>query len=67
MKKLFLLLMSVPVMVYSQRDYSAMLVSHNEIAPGLYRLFVGTSVSAVAFNGSDGLLLIDAAYEQTTR
>ncbi|NCC73166.1 MAG: MBL fold metallo-hydrolase [Sphingobacteriia bacterium] len=67
MKKLFLLLMSVPLMVYSQRDYSAMQVSHNEVAPGLYRLFVGNSVAVVAFNGPDGLLLIDAAYEQTIR
>ncbi|HPE35037.1 MAG TPA: hypothetical protein PLI65_09585 [Bacteroidales bacterium] len=33
MKKLFLLLMSVPVIIYSQRDYSAMLLSHNEVVP----------------------------------
>jgi cyclase len=52
--------------VSAQRDWSAMKVETMELAPDIYRLFVGNSVAVVAFSGPDGLLVVDAAYEQTS-
>lgn len=52
-------------MANAQRDWSAMTVTDTELAPGIHRLFVGGSVSVVAQVGDEGILLIDAAYEQT--
>jgi cyclase len=66
MKRFFLAMLLIPVLAYGQRDFSNMHISHTELAPGIHRLFVGDAVAVVAFTGSDGLLLIDAAYEQTT-
>lgn len=65
MKKIILFFFLLPALVFAQRDYSKMQVQHDELAPGVYRLFVGNSVAVVAFSGNDGLMLIDAAYEQT--
>jgi len=66
MKKLILIILILPMLGSAQRDYSAMHVSHIELAPGIHRLFVGDIVTVVAFTGDDGLMVIDAAYEQTT-
>ncbi len=69
MKRIFLLtilLLSVSVFTYAQRDWSKMQVETTELAPGIYRLFVGEAVAVVVFEGEDGILVIDAAYEQTT-
>ncbi|MBE0663802.1 MAG: MBL fold metallo-hydrolase [Bacteroidales bacterium] len=66
MKKLIHLILLVPILGFAQRDYSTMHVSHTELAPGIHRLFVGDIVTVVAFTGDDGLMVIDAAYEQTT-
>lgn len=60
------LIMLLPVMGFSQRDWSQVSVKTTEIAPGLYRLFVGDGVAVVASVGENGLLVIDAAYAQTT-
>jgi glyoxylase-like metal-dependent hydrolase (beta-lactamase superfamily II) len=67
MKKicLFFLLLT-PFLVFSQRDWSAMKVTTTEVASGVYRLFVGEGVATVLYVGKDGLMLFDAAYEQTT-
>lgn len=56
----------LPVLGFSQRDWSQMQLETTEISPGLYRLFIGQGVAVVAWAGDDGLLLIDAGYEQTT-
>lgn len=66
MKKFILLLTLLPFSLYAQRDYSKMHVSHTELSPGIHRLFVGDIVTVIAFHGDDGLMVIDAGYEQTT-
>ena len=66
MKKLTLILMIFPILLTAQRDFSKMHVSHTELAPGIHRLFIGDVVTVVAFHGDDGLVVIDAGYEQTT-
>jgi cyclase len=66
MKKLTLFLMLFPSLLTAQRDFAKMHVSHTELAPGVHRLFVGDIVAVLAFTGDDGLMVIDAAYEQTT-
>ncbi len=66
MKQLILALLLIPLMADAQRDYANMQISHHELTPGLHRLFVGDIVAVVAFTGDDGLLVIDAAYEQTS-
>jgi cyclase len=66
MKKIIFLLLLLPVIGFAQRDFANMHISHTELAPGIHRLFVGDIVTVVAFYGEDGLLVIDAAYEQTT-
>ncbi len=67
MKRIFtiFLIMLLPVAGFSQRDWSQVSVKTTEIAPDLFRLFVGDGVAVVAWVGEDGLLVIDAAYEQT--
>ncbi len=66
MRNLFLsLIISIPFISIAQRDYSKMEIFHSELAPGVHRLFVGNVVTVVAYDGPDGLILIDAAYEQT--
>lgn len=65
MKKLIVFLFLLPAMVYAQRDWAAMKVTTTEVAPGVYRLFVGEGVATVLFAGADGIMLIDAAYDQT--
>ncbi|MDP2424021.1 MAG: MBL fold metallo-hydrolase [Bacteroidales bacterium] len=67
MKKLIILFLLMPLWVAAQRDYTIMAVNHTELAPNVHRLFVGNVVTMVAFAGPDGLMLIDAAYEQTTK
>lgn len=52
--------------VSAQRDWAGMKVETTEVAPDVYRLFVGNSVAVVAFSGPEGLLVVDAAYEQTS-
>ncbi len=60
-----MLLFLLPMVLFAQRDWSAMKVVTTELAPDVYRLFVGEGVSVVAHIGPEGVLLIDAAYEQT--
>ncbi len=66
MNRLLLLFLLLPAITIAQRDFSIMPVNHSELAPNIHRLFVGDIVTVVAFTGPDGLMLIDAAYEQTT-
>lgn len=66
MKKITLTLLLLPLLGSAQRDYANMHISHSELAPNVHRLFVGDVVAVVASTGADGLMLIDAAYEQTT-
>lgn len=65
MKNIVFLLLFFPLLASAQRDWSAMTVSTSEMAPGIFRLFVGENVAVTAYAGEDGVLLIDAAYEQT--
>jgi cyclase len=66
MKKISLLLfLLLPVLAFAQRDWSAMKVTTTEVASGVYRLFVGEGVATALYVGQDGVMLIDAAYEQT--
>lgn len=65
MKKIAMLFLLLPLLGTAQQDWSAMTVETTELAPGVHRLFVGGRVSVVAFTGEEGVLLIDAAYEQT--
>jgi glyoxylase-like metal-dependent hydrolase (beta-lactamase superfamily II) len=55
----------LPLAGYGQRDWSAATVETTRMAEGVYRLFVDGRVSVTAFTGEDGVLLVDAAYEQT--
>jgi len=66
MKKLLIVLMMLPAVLFAQRDWANLPIEVTELAPGLHRLFVGNSVAVVVFEGSDGVLVIDAAYEQST-
>lgn len=66
MKKIAVILLFVPLIAFSQRDWSAMKVATTQVAPGVYRLFVGEGVATVLFVGEQGVMLIDAAYAQTT-
>jgi cyclase len=65
MKKIAFLCMLLPLVAVAQRDWSAMTIETTGLAPGIHRLFVGGSVSVIAFTGDEGVLLIDVAYEQT--
>lgn len=60
-----LFLFSFSLSVNAQRDWSSASIATTEVASGIYRLFVDERVAVVAFTGQDGVLLIDAAYEQT--
>ncbi len=66
MKKIAVFLLIVPLIAFAQRDWSAMKVTTTQVAPGVYRLFVGEGVATVLFVGEQGVMLIDAAYAQTT-
>lgn len=65
MKKLLVILFMIPLMGFSQRDWSNIDIDVTELAPGLHRLFVANAVSVVVFHGDEGTLVIDAAYEQS--
>lgn len=62
---LVLWIMMAPGILHAQRDWSSATVQTTEVATGIYRLFVDNRVAVVAFSGPDGIMLIDAAYEQT--
>ncbi len=49
-----------------QRDWSSIDIGVSELNTGIYRLFVNNSVAVVISTGQDGLLVIDAGYEQST-
>lgn len=67
MKYLTLFLMILlPLKGIGQIDLSQAGVTTSEEGPGVYRLLVAERVSVVAFTGPQGLMVIDAAYEQTT-
>ncbi|MFO8234048.1 MAG: MBL fold metallo-hydrolase [Bacteroidales bacterium] len=66
MKKLLFLLLMLPMLGFSQRDMSDIEIKSTEMAPGIYRLYIGDGVAMIAYYGDDGLLVIDAAYEQTS-
>ena len=55
----------IPSFSFAQRDWSSATIGTTRIADGIYRLFVDNRVAVVAHVGNDGVLLIDAAYEQT--
>lgn len=66
MKKIFLILfLLIPAAAFSQNNAEAVPVNTTQVAPGVYRLFVNERVATVLFVGADGVMLIDAAYQQT--
>ncbi len=65
MKRLLIILTLIPLFAAAQHDYAKMHISHSELTPGIHRLFVGDVVTVVAYTGDEGLMVIDAAYEQT--
>jgi glyoxylase-like metal-dependent hydrolase (beta-lactamase superfamily II) len=66
MKKLLLIFIFLPTLLMAQRDWANLEIEVTEEAPGIHRLFLGGSVSVTAFSGDEGLLVIDAAWEQST-
>lgn len=65
MKRILLILSLFPILTFGQRDWSNVEIPSTEIAPGIYRLFVDNRVAVVISVGNDGIMMIDAAYEQT--
>lgn len=66
MKKiLFLFCLLIPLMTFGQAQTGPVPVNTTQVAPGVFRLFVNERVATVLFTGADGVMLIDAAYEQT--
>lgn len=55
----------IPVFSFAQRDWSPATIGITRVADGCNRLFVDNRVAVVAHVGNNGVLLIDAAYEQT--
>ena len=64
-KKIIFLFLFIPLMAFAQSGGESLPVHSTEVAPGVYRLFVNERVATVLFSGPDGVILIDAAYEQT--
>ncbi|MEE4176563.1 MAG: MBL fold metallo-hydrolase [Bacteroides sp.] len=66
MKKIFLILfLLIPAAAISQSNDELAPVTTTQVAPGVFRLFVNERVATALFVGADGVMLIDAAYEQT--
>jgi cyclase len=66
MKRLFFILLLLPILSMAQRDWANLEIGVTELAPGLHRLFVGNSVAVLVSHGDDGIFMVDAAYEQST-
>lgn len=65
MKKILIALVLLPAIALSQNDTVKVSISTNEVAPGIYRLFVENRVAVTVSVGEDGVLMVDAAYEKT--
>lgn len=65
MKKLIVLFLFFLSFLPAQLDWEKMEIKNTKIAENIYRLYVGEGVAVIASVGEDGVLLIDAAYEQT--
>ncbi len=65
MKKLIIIFLMVPMFSVAQTDWANVEIGVTELAPGIHRLFVRNAVSVVVAHGDDGILIIDAAYEQS--
>lgn len=66
MKKLLFAILFFSSMFYAQLDYEKMQIKNTKLGDNLYRLYIGEGVSVLALLGDDGVLLVDAAYEQTS-
>jgi cyclase len=60
-----LILLLIPISLFSQRNLSNARIDVTELAPNLYRFYV-ESVALMAYIGDDGILLVDAAFEQSS-
>lgn len=49
-----------------QTDWSAIDIEISQLSESIFRLFVNNAVAVVISTGDDGLLMVDAAYEQST-
>jgi len=65
MKKIVWFLLLLPGIGFPQEEPNEIPIVSNSIADGVHRIFINNSVSVVALVGDDGILLIDAGYEQT--
>ena len=65
MKKILIALILLPAIALSQNDTVKVNISTEEVAPGIYRLFVENRVAVTVSVGPDGVLMVDAAYEKT--
>ncbi|TVQ83380.1 MAG: MBL fold metallo-hydrolase [Bacteroidetes bacterium] len=65
-KILIFIFLLAPYFLLAQRDWSQIEITVTELSPGLHRLFVANAVAVVVSHGDDGVLVIDAAYEQST-
>ncbi len=65
MKIYLIIILISPLFVFAQQNNPIVDIEVMELAPGLHRLFVANSVSVVVSHGEDGVLVIDAAHEQS--
>lgn len=45
--------MTIPLLGFTQRDWSEVKVNSTKIAPGIYRLYIGDGVAMIAFYGGN--------------
>lgn len=60
----FFLVLFIPGSLFSQEN-QPLPTSVTELSAGIYRILYVGRVSMVAFNGDDGLMLVDAGYERS--
>ncbi|MFW5757774.1 MAG: MBL fold metallo-hydrolase, partial [Bacteroidota bacterium] len=66
MRYFLILILLLPLAVSAQRDWTDIEMEVTKLAPGIHRIFIANSVSAITFHGDEGLMVIDAGYEQSS-
>lgn len=65
MKNLIIALLLLPFLSATSQAQPQTTIETTEIAPGIYRMFVNNAVAVVVSHGEDGILVVDAAYENS--
>jgi cyclase len=65
-RKVLLALFLLPMIAYGQLDLANARIEVTELAPGLHRFYV-ERVAVLVFHGDEGVLLVDAAYEPSSK